>query len=51
MMHLGKKNITWILEFNYDGQTGLYIYVNAARGEKKNLLDENGSQVTRKLIK
>lgn len=34
MMHLGKKGkekITWVLEFNYDGQTGLYIYVNAAR--------------------
>lgn len=31
MMHLGeKKSITWVLEFNYDGLTGLHIYVNAA---------------------
>lgn len=32
MMHLGKKekkSITWVVEFNYDGLTGLHIYVNA----------------------
>lgn len=37
MMHLGKrkkeKSITWVLEFNYDGLTGLHIYVNAASKE------------------
>lgn len=47
----GKKEITWVREFNYDGQTGLYIYVNAARKRFKNLLDRNGLQLARKLIK